>query len=579
MKRRSMIMAAALTLVLRVSTLAADIDIPTKVAEATAMAKQGRVKDALDLLDDLAKTSPGDPMLDLGYGMVYGQSGSTFSAKRSAAKLQHFLDSQAGSLSETYRERLTGFIEKLKNNQPLDLEAAAPVAPLAPSLPPQPEIHSPSNALNSDLIAVANPALPDVSGLAPGSAEALQLQTRGAADLNVSIEQRTRYAGIRLRLIPYSGGQMWLGMYEVTQAQWKRVMGNNPATNYFAEQLDYPVEGVSLSDAESFCRALAEKEGVPIGTYNIPREDLWESACRAGTLTMTYAGDVRIGPFSITCPALKTIFRDSTFSDSVVLSYYGRTSRLNRGGQTTPNAFGLYDTIGNLLELCQKSEKDPSGAIRGGCYMWPWATFRADSTATVLSDERHQGVGFRVARKFTAAAASTTHTLQPTPAQQAAETYVVQTGDTLASIAAEMLGWDVTNDGRTKIITKSYTLSGDGQRISNDGQIVVLSGVARVLIQLGGNPSTGYQWRIGRIDGAAVQADGDVRYLGSQSDPKMCGVGGTVEACFRVKAKGKATVTMEYRRPGETSMPDVETFTVTLDVQDVPVVPDAGMAE
>jgi predicted secreted protein len=137
----------------------------------------------------------------------------------------------------------------------------------------------------------------------------------------------------------------------------------------------------------------------------------------------------------------------------------------------------------------------------------------------------------------------------------------------------EYIACGVTNDGRTKIITASYA------PFSNDGQIVVVAGVARVLISLGGNPTTGYQWKIGRIVGAAVQADGEGHYLGSEASPGMCGEGGTFVACFRVKAKGIATVTMEYRRPGETNMPGVRTFTVSLDVQDVPAVPVAGMAE
>jgi outer membrane lipoprotein-sorting protein len=101
------------------------------------MAKQGQTEDALIILDDLAKKSPADLMLDLGYGMVYGQSGSTFSAKRSAAALQRFLDGQGGAISEEYRNTVQGFIATLKRGQALDQthppvsqSEAEPVAPV-----------------------------------------------------------------------------------------------------------------------------------------------------------------------------------------------------------------------------------------------------------------------------------------------------------------------------------------------------------------------------------------------------------------------------------------------------------------
>jgi formylglycine-generating enzyme required for sulfatase activity len=79
----------------------------------------------------------------------------------------------------------------------------------------------------------------------------------------------------------------YLGKYEVTQAQWERVMGNNPSHFKGANR---PVEQVSWNDAVDFCKKLTEMEKkagrVPEGmSYQLPTEAQWEYACRAGTTT------------------------------------------------------------------------------------------------------------------------------------------------------------------------------------------------------------------------------------------------------------------------------------------------------
>lgn len=102
------------------------------------------------------------------------------------------------------------------------------------------------------------------------------------------------------------------------------------------------------------------------------------------------------------------------------------------------------------------------------------------------------------------------------------------------------------------------------------GKTVEVKGVARVLILLPGNITTGYSWAIARIEGDAVKADGEVQYAAKEQKPGLVGGGGTFEASLLVVAKGKATVTLEYRRPWEKEKPAEKTFTVTLDVQDVP---------
>ena len=78
----------------------------------------------------------------------------------------------------------------------------------------------------------------------------------------------------------------WLGETEVTQGQWKAVMGDNPSE--FKKGDDYPVENVSWDDAVIFCCRLNDQfEGkLPEGyEFSLPTEAQWECACRAGTTT------------------------------------------------------------------------------------------------------------------------------------------------------------------------------------------------------------------------------------------------------------------------------------------------------
>ncbi|MFC1735088.1 formylglycine-generating enzyme family protein [Candidatus Hydrogenedentota bacterium] len=143
-----------------------------------------------------------------------------------------------------------------------------------------------------------------------------------------------------------------IGVYEVTQAQYEQIMGTNPSHSKGPEQ---PVENVSWNDAQTFCRKLSEKENIK---YRLPTEAEWEYACRAGTDTTFYWGE---------------LFNPEHAWSNFVFPGDERLEAARQVGRRKPNPWGLYDMIGNVSELCEDrfgdyeggEQTDPRGYVRG----------------------------------------------------------------------------------------------------------------------------------------------------------------------------------------------------------------------
>ena len=190
---------------------------------------------------------------------------------------------------------------------------------------------------------------------------------------------------------------------EVTQGQWKAVMGTEPwkGESNVKEAPDYPAVYVSWDDAVAYCKKLSEKEGK---TYRLPTEAQWEYACRAGTKTTRSFGN-----------------NENALGD---YAWYEKNAwdigekYAHQVGLKKPNAFGLYDMHGNVFEWChdyygedyyykQSPEKDPTGpasgssrVLRGGSWCFVTRDSRSAYRNRNDADFRYYFNGFRLVREL-----------------------------------------------------------------------------------------------------------------------------------------------------------------------------------
>lgn len=133
-----------------------------------------------------------------------------------------------------------------------------------------------------------------------------------------------------------------MGKFEITQAQWRAIMGSNPSRE---KALSRPVDNVSWEDAVAFCNRLSQKTG---RDYRLPSEAEWEYACRAGTTTPFHLGE------TIT-PELANYWGVHAYGKGPRGQYRKKTLGV---GSFPANAFGLHDMHGNVSEWCQDTWHD-----------------------------------------------------------------------------------------------------------------------------------------------------------------------------------------------------------------------------
>lgn len=198
----------------------------------------------------------------------------------------------------------------------------------------------------------------------------------------------------------------YIGICEVTQADWETVMGYNPydldrSNPYYnlpgmAERITHPNHPATVSweDARNFIRVLNEREGHE--RYRLPTEAEWEYAARAGTAT-AYSFGNHAGNLNR-------------------YAWYGGdfdTGGTHPVGQKMPNPWGLYDVHGNVWEWVQdwysesyyseSPETDPQGptegrqrAVRGGSWHASATSWRSTYRKPYTPDYRGISIEFRL---------------------------------------------------------------------------------------------------------------------------------------------------------------------------------------
>jgi sulfatase modifying factor 1 len=198
--------------------------------------------------------------------------------------------------------------------------------------------------------------------------------------LALEMAKRDAMPGFKVS-IDYS---FYMAQFEVTQEQWGKVMDTNPS--YFKgdkvkdDAGQHPVENVSWKDAQIFIRRLNELEKGK-AVYRLPTEFEWEYAARAGAEDDISWGDI--------------------FKSAVIA-----TNTTSMVGKKKPNAWGLYDMLGNVWEWVQDpyNEKifaDPIPPKKGNEHVLKGASFYGDvKNATYMTHAAGPAskydVGFRI---------------------------------------------------------------------------------------------------------------------------------------------------------------------------------------
>ncbi len=192
----------------------------------------------------------------------------------------------------------------------------------------------------------------------------------------------------------------YIGKYEVTQAEWKKIMGNNPSS--FNDCENCPVENVSWNDVQEFLKKLNAQN--PGKNYRLPTEAEWEYAARGGSLSKgyKYAGSKKMADVGW--------YKENS------------NSRIHPVGVLKANELGLHDMSGNVWEWCsdwygenyyeqfrnttavnpQGPENGKYTVLRGGSWLNNVSLCRPAFRDWSSRYVRNVNVGFRLARAASA---------------------------------------------------------------------------------------------------------------------------------------------------------------------------------
>ncbi|HRI59503.1 MAG TPA: SUMF1/EgtB/PvdO family nonheme iron enzyme [Saprospiraceae bacterium] len=195
----------------------------------------------------------------------------------------------------------------------------------------------------------------------------------------------------------------YIGQYEVTQAEWRKVMGNDPPELHNNGCDQCPVEGASWNDIQEFLEKLNKMLPAGQKPFRLPTEAEWEYAARGGSLSKgyKYSGSNNIGDVAWYSENYKTA------------NTFGAQKTTRPVGTKASNELGLFDMSGNVFEWCSdwysdysaSTQINPTGPSsgfdrvnRGGSWYGFASYCHVTDRKTSKPDERRRYVGFRLAR-------------------------------------------------------------------------------------------------------------------------------------------------------------------------------------
>jgi len=297
-----------------------------------------------------------------------------------------------------------------------------------------------------------------------------------------------------------------LGTTEVTQGQFKKVMGTEPWLNQDSVQIgeDNAATYVDWNDATAFCQKLTdlERKADKLQTgkaYRLPTEAEWEYACRAGTTKAFSFGNDE-----------KQLGNYGWFDGNAKNVGQGYAHKV---GMKKPNPAGLFDMHGNVWEWCSDwyDEKllggtDPVGpgggsdrVIRGGCWRGSPDLCRSAFRGNLVPSHRFYNLGFRVARSQSETVAERRQQgaqAKPAPQVAAAERPIQLEAHSIGMKLVELPAGKFTMGAVTVTLTKTFLL---GTTEVTQGQFKEVMGTEPWLnqdsVQIGeGNAATYVDW-------------------------------------------------------------------------------------
>lgn len=188
--------------------------------------------------------------------------------------------------------------------------------------------------------------------------------------------------GIELVRIPdrkkYKG--LYFGKYEITQAQWCAVIGNNPS--HFLGDMSRPVENVTWEDAKEFIQKLNNiPEVKDTGfVFRLPTQSEWEYACLARSK----------GGYGLLANGKEGTLEEMAWSKD------NSENMTHPVGLKKPNAWGLYDMHGSVWEWTDTSSQEWDRLVCGGSYKFGEYVCRGDFWLRFLPVYKSEDVGFRI---------------------------------------------------------------------------------------------------------------------------------------------------------------------------------------